>query len=225
MIGSGDHSKSPIPAIGSGGTAVRNLKLPVCRKARMSPYWPIARSACDHHRPWIKEQVCLGRNAVAIYQDLVGRFARMSLGTDNSCAFIPCDQEAGHEAEVDWGMATAILAGEESRMKFFCMRSKYSGKHFVRCYPCERQPVFFDAHIHAFSFFCRIFPVCWRREKLYQKWRWWFRGVRGLSIARLPRTVTSKTAGGLWVTLAGARCIDAAVFILDQWSTIVGHFR
>src|SRR5208283_577426 len=34
-----------------------------------------ARSACEQHRPWIEEQVRLGRNAVDIYQDLVERFA------------------------------------------------------------------------------------------------------------------------------------------------------
>lgn len=87
------------------------------------------------------------------------RFARLDLGMNDAGAFIPCDPDAGREAEVDWGTATAILAGEETRVKFFCMRSKYSGKHFVRCYPCERQQVFFDAHIHAFSFFGGIFPV------------------------------------------------------------------
>lgn len=87
------------------------------------------------------------------------RFAKMALGIDTPCAFIPCDPEAGHEGEADWGTATAILAGEEIRLKFFCMRSKYSGKHFVRFYFCERQQAFFDAHIHAFSFFGGIFPV------------------------------------------------------------------
>jgi hypothetical protein len=39
------------------------------------------------------------------------------------------------------------------------MRSKYSGKHFVRCYPCERQQALFDGHIHAFSFYGGVFPV------------------------------------------------------------------
>jgi len=87
------------------------------------------------------------------------RFAKLSLGIGTSCAFIPCDPEAGREGEVDWGTATAILGGGEIRLKFFCMRSKYSGKHFVRFYFCERQQAFFDAHIHAFSFFGGIFPV------------------------------------------------------------------
>lgn len=87
------------------------------------------------------------------------RFAKVKLGLSLSGAFIPCDPEAGFEAEVDWGAATAIIAGEETRVKFFCMRSKYSGKHFVRFYSCERQQAFFDAHIAAFAFFGGVFPV------------------------------------------------------------------
>ena len=87
------------------------------------------------------------------------RLAKLTLGLDPGPAFIPCNPEAGHEAEVDWGMATAIVAGEETRLKFFCMRSKYSGKHFVRFYPCERQQAFLDAHIHAFSFYNGVFST------------------------------------------------------------------
>ncbi|MCK5509868.1 MAG: DDE-type integrase/transposase/recombinase, partial [Desulfobacterales bacterium] len=63
------------------------------------------------------------------------------------------------EAEVDWGRCTAILGGLKTILKFFCIRSKFSGKHFVRCYPCERQQALFDAHIQAFSYFGGIFPV------------------------------------------------------------------
>ena len=81
------------------------------------------------------------------------RMAKIVLGVDAPKAFIPCDPEAGCEAEVDWGTAEAVIAGERLRLKFFCMRSKYSGKHFVRFYPCERQQAFFDAHIQAFHFF------------------------------------------------------------------------
>lgn len=88
------------------------------------------------------------------------RRAKIDLGLDASCqVFIPCEPDAGREAEVDWGTATAVIAGEPVRLKFFCMRSKFSGKHFVRFYPCERQQPFFDAHIRAFEFFGGIFPV------------------------------------------------------------------
>lgn len=87
------------------------------------------------------------------------RMAKVNLGVETPRAFVPCDPEAGYEAEVDWGTAVAVINGERVRLKFFCMRSKYSGKHFVRFYPCERQQAFFDAHIHAFHFFNGVFPV------------------------------------------------------------------
>jgi len=85
--------------------------------------------------------------------------AKLRLGVGSPQAFIPLDPQAGFEAEVDWGKCTAILNGKETRLKLFCMRSKYSGKHFVRCYPCERQQALFDGHIQAFAFFGGVFPV------------------------------------------------------------------
>ncbi len=86
------------------------------------------------------------------------RQAKIRLGLSGHQAFIPCDPEAGIEAEADWGRCRAIIGGKETLLKFFCMRSKYSGKHFVRCYPCERQQALFDGHIRAFSFFGGVFP-------------------------------------------------------------------
>ena len=87
------------------------------------------------------------------------RQAKLRLGMNGRQAFIPSDPEAGIEAEVDWGRCQAIIGGQETLLKFFCMRSKYSGKHFVRCYPCERQQALFDGHIRAFSFFGGVFPI------------------------------------------------------------------
>jgi hypothetical protein len=63
------------------------------------------------------------------------------------------------EAEVDWGSAVAFIDGIQTPIKYFCMRSRYSGKHIVRAYLCEKQQAFFDAHIHAFNFFGGIFPT------------------------------------------------------------------
>jgi len=88
------------------------------------------------------------------------RLSKLKLGLDLSGqAYIPCEPDVGLEAEIDWGTAMAVLGGEAVRVKFFCMRSKYSGKHFVRLYPCERQQAFFDGHIKAFEFFGGVFPV------------------------------------------------------------------
>ncbi len=87
------------------------------------------------------------------------RKAKLRIGIGKQRAFIPLEIENIGEAEVDWGTAHAILDGIQTKIKFFCMRSKYSGKHFVRLYPCERQQVFFDAHVKAFSYFGGVFPV------------------------------------------------------------------
>jgi transposase len=87
------------------------------------------------------------------------REAKLRLGVGAPQVFIPSDPEAGVEGEVDWGRCIAILGGIETRLKLFCMRSKFSGKHFVRCYPCERQQALFDGHIRGFSFFGGVFPV------------------------------------------------------------------
>ncbi|MFQ5485437.1 MAG: IS21 family transposase, partial [Desulfobacterales bacterium] len=87
------------------------------------------------------------------------REAKLRLGVGAPQVFIPSDPEAGVEGEMDWGRCIAILGGVETRLKLFCMRSKFSGKHFVRCYPCERQQALFDGHIRGFSFFGGVFPV------------------------------------------------------------------
>jgi len=87
------------------------------------------------------------------------REAKVRLGVKVAKAFIPLDPEVGREAEVDWGTALAIIGGKPTTVKFFGMRSRYSAKHFVRGYPCERQQAFFDAHLHAFTFFGGIFPT------------------------------------------------------------------
>ena len=87
------------------------------------------------------------------------REAKLRLGVNARQVFIPSDPEAGVEAEVDWGRCIAILGGIETWLKLFCMRSKFSGKHFVRCYPCERQQALFDGHIRGFTFFGGIFPI------------------------------------------------------------------
>ncbi|MBS3755595.1 MAG: IS21 family transposase [Desulfobacterales bacterium] len=85
------------------------------------------------------------------------RLVRGKYGMDPNKAYIPADPDAGLEAEVDWGEFSAVIGGRTRRLKLFCMRSKYSGKCFVRAYPVERQQALFDAHIHAFAFFNGVF--------------------------------------------------------------------
>lgn len=87
------------------------------------------------------------------------RDARMRLGIDTAQVFIPLDPDLGLEAEVDWGTCHATLAGEYTKLKMFCMRSKGTGKHFLQCFPCERQQCLFEGHIRAFDFFGGVFST------------------------------------------------------------------
>jgi hypothetical protein len=66
------------------------------------------------------------------------RYAKARLGLGGKEAYIPLDPECALEAEVDWGRAMAIIEGVGMAVKLFCMRSRFSGKDFVRAYPCER---------------------------------------------------------------------------------------
>jgi transposase len=85
------------------------------------------------------------------------REARLRLGVATPQVFVPLEAELGMEAEVDWGGCRAVVAGECVKLKMFCMRSKGSGKPFVRCYPCERQQALFEGHMEAFGFYGGVF--------------------------------------------------------------------
>jgi transposase len=87
------------------------------------------------------------------------RLAKARLGTEPASAFLILDADPSREAGVDWGRGITLLRGIRTPFHFFCMRPRFSGKHFVRAYPCEKQAAFFDAHIHAFDFFGGVFPT------------------------------------------------------------------
>lgn len=95
-------------------------------------------------------------------EEAVRRYVRLTkprLGLDGSEVFVITDPECGREAEVDWGRAGAVIRGVKTPIYYFCMRSRFSGKPFVRAYSCEKQQAFFDGHIHAFAFFGGVFPT------------------------------------------------------------------
>ena len=95
-------------------------------------------------------------------EETVRRYVRLTkprLGLDGPEVFVVTDPECGREAEVDWGRAGAVIRGIKTPIYYFCMRSRFSGKPFVRAYQCEKQQAFFDGHLHAFEFFGGVFPV------------------------------------------------------------------
>ena len=102
-----------------------------------------ARSGCEPHREWIEDQLKLGRNAMAIYQDLVElfgfthrynsvkRFVRGFKIKDphqyDRLEFLP-----GEEGQVDYGTGAPTLheSGKHRRPRLFVMVLKYSGRAF-----------------------------------------------------------------------------------------------
>ncbi len=125
-----------------------------------------ARSACEPHRQWIEQQVRLGRNATAIYQDLVEqvsfthrynsvkRFVRGLRRKDpeqyDRLEFLP-----GEEAQVDYGQGAKTLGdkGKYLRPRLFVMTLKYSGRSFRKVIWKSSQESWARLHEEAFRYF------------------------------------------------------------------------
>ena len=136
-------ANSPGVATGSHGRGSEFLgdQIPPPRPPARAP--KIARSACEEHRDWIEQQVVLGRNAQAIYQDLVERFGFThrynsvkrfvrSMRAHEPERFDILDAAPGEEAQVDFGLGAPTLyrSGRYRRPYLFVMTLKYSGKAF-----------------------------------------------------------------------------------------------
>jgi len=147
-------------------------------KKREHQSYPVLEAHRDKIERWLQEDMANPKKqrhtARRIYNRLVEeegfqgsevnvrryvRFAKARMGTASSGVFLILDPDCGKEAEADWGRGVAVIRGVKTPVHFFCMRSRFSGKHFVRAYPCEKQEAFFDAHIHAFSFFGGVFST------------------------------------------------------------------
>lgn len=143
------------------GSAQRLEQIPPPRPP--APLPRAASSACEPHRAWIEEQVALGRNAVAIYQELVERhefthrynsvkrFVR-SLKRREPERFDVLESAPAEEAQVDFGQGALTLAanGKYRRPFLFVMTLKYSGKSFRKVVWKADQETWARLHEEAF---------------------------------------------------------------------------
>ena len=162
-----DDSKSPTlreVATGSGNLSVQNppprppgsqLKIP---KQILS--------ACESHREWIEEQVKGGRNAMAIYQDLVElfgfthrynsvkRFVRL-LKRKDPAQYDRLEFLMGEEGQVDYGQGALTLhsSGKYRRPRLFIMTLKYSGRTFRKVVWNSSKETWCRLHEEAFRYF------------------------------------------------------------------------
>jgi len=125
-----------------------------------------ARSACEPHREWIEKQVKLGRNAVAIYQDLVElfgfsnkynsvkRFVR-GLRKEDPKQFDRLEFSPGEEAQVDYGTGAKTLhsTGKYRKTRLFIMTLKYSRRSFRKVVWQSSKETWAKLHEEAFRYF------------------------------------------------------------------------
>lgn len=125
-----------------------------------------AASECAPYREWIEKQVTLGRNAQAIYQDLVEQFA-FAHKYNSVKRFVRVLKEReperfdvleflpGEEAQVDYGQGALTLykQGKYKRPYLFVMTLKYSGKSFRKVVWKTSQEIWAKLHEEAFRSF------------------------------------------------------------------------
>lgn len=162
MDAGGSDSKSPGVATGPEGVVNSNsLPRP---PGKLAEY---AHSACEPHRKWIEEQVQLGRNAMAIYQDLVESFAFEQkynsvkrfvkrLKKKDPEQFDRLEFLPGEEAQVDYGMgAPTLKPGTEKygRPRLFVMTLRYSRRSFRKVVWKSSKEEWVKLHEEGFRYF------------------------------------------------------------------------
>lgn len=138
--------------------------------AQNPPPWPpggspVVRSACEPHREWIEAQIRLGRNAVAIYQDLVDqhgftsrynsvkRFCR-GLRQTEPAQFDRLEFLPGEEAQVDYGEGALTLHnGRYRRPRLFVMTLRHSRRSFRKVVWNSSSQTWARLHEEAFRSF------------------------------------------------------------------------
>lgn len=68
-------------------------------------------------------------------------------------AYLPLEFSPGEAAQVDWGEAVVVIAGERLKAQLFVMRLNHSRARFVMAFPFQKQEAFLEGHIQAFHFF------------------------------------------------------------------------
>jgi transposase len=125
------------------------------------------RSACEPHRGWIEAQVQLGRNATAIYQELVDRYGFesrynsvkrfcRSLRRREPEQFDRLEFLPGEEAQVDYGEGALTLHPTSDRYRkprLFVMTLRYSRRSFRRVVWKSSSEVWARLHEEAFRYF------------------------------------------------------------------------
>jgi transposase len=67
--------------------------------------------------------------------------------------YLPLAFDPGTDAQMDWGEADIILAGQQVTIQLFLMKLSYSRRTFIMAFPGQKQEALFAGHVAAFDFF------------------------------------------------------------------------
>lgn len=154
-------SKSPMATGSQPGASENPPPRPPAATSR-APH-----SACEPYRAWITAQVELGRNAMAIYQELVDRFgfeARYNsvkrfcraLKHRELAQFDRLEFAPGEEAQVDYGEGAPTRhpqGGRYRKPRLFVMTLRYSRRSFRKVVWKSSSAVWAQLHEQAFRYF------------------------------------------------------------------------
>jgi transposase len=83
-------------------------------------------------------------------RNLVARL-RVEIGADHQRVMVPQTHPPAEEAEVDFGVFTAVIGGVVMKLFMFCLRLSHSGKAVHVAYANQTQESFLDGHVRAFE--------------------------------------------------------------------------
>lgn len=86
------------------------------------------------------------------------RGRRRELGLSGE-GFVPQAYMPAADAQVDWGEADVVLAGQRTRLFLFGMRACWSGAAYWEAFPSLSQTAFLEGHVRAFEWFGGVFET------------------------------------------------------------------
>jgi transposase len=129
-------------------------------KPRLGPFLPLIHQILEDDRQAPRKQ---RHTAERIFQRLraehgyagCASIVRAAVAEWKRCraeVFVPLSHPPG-EAQVDFGHAEVVVAGERVTAAFFVLTLPHSDAFFVRAYPRECTEAFQDGHVQAFAYF------------------------------------------------------------------------